>query len=210
MTWKSVHISSKIGLIEFFENLKAHKMEDKLNMIAQPEGLSPLMIAIQNDQIETVKWMLDHGADINFMTADGSNVLHVAATSSGDMLKLLWETKKCATMLNKADSNGNSPAYIALSNACIMNCSVLRGFGATINSADATHAATPVIGAMKRGKLDENSLKKILEVKPDGLTEKETTTGNSVIHCATNKRSLILLMEKFVSSLERSCSGQTF
>uniref|UniRef100_A0A8R1ISY2 ANK_REP_REGION domain-containing protein n=1 Tax=Caenorhabditis japonica TaxID=281687 RepID=A0A8R1ISY2_CAEJA len=50
---------------------------------------------------------------------------------------------------------------------------------------------------MKRGKLDENSLRKMLELKSDGLSEKETTTGNSVIHCATTKKALILLMEKF-------------
>ncbi|CAI2352760.1 unnamed protein product [Caenorhabditis sp. 36 PRJEB53466] len=197
MTWKSVHISAKIGLLEFFENLQQHKLEKNFNAMAQPEGMSPLLIAIQNDQIETVKWMLEHGADINCMTADGANVLHVAATSSGEMLKLLWDTKKCATMLNKGDSNGNSPTYIALSNACILNCSTLRSFGGTINSSDATHAATPVIGAMKRGKLDETSLKKILELKPDGLAEKEPATGNSVIHCATSKKALILLMEKF-------------
>uniref|UniRef100_A0A8R1IDJ3 ANK_REP_REGION domain-containing protein n=1 Tax=Caenorhabditis japonica TaxID=281687 RepID=A0A8R1IDJ3_CAEJA len=129
MTWKSVHISAKIGLIEYFENLPTQKIEKNFNSIVQPEGLSPLMIAIQYDQIDTVKWMLEHDADINCLNSEGGNVLHVAATSSGEMIKLLWETKKCATMLNKSDSSGNSPAYIALSNACIMNCSMLRNFG---------------------------------------------------------------------------------
>lgn len=198
MTWKSVHISSKIGLIEFFENMKEHKLKKYLNLIVQPEGLSPLMIAIQNDQQETVRWMLEHGADINTMTSDGQNVLHVAATlSTGDMLKILWETNKCETMLNKMDSNGCTPAYVALTNACIMNCQTLRGFGGTIQSSESGQAVTPIIGAMKRGKLDEAALKKMLELKPDGLTETEPTTGNTVIHSAVNKKSLILLMEKF-------------
>ncbi|CAL2047836.1 unnamed protein product [Caenorhabditis brenneri] len=198
MTWKSVHISSKIGLIEFFENMKEHKLKKYLNLIVQPEGLSPLMIAIQNDQQETVRWMLDHGAEINTMTSDGQNVLHVAATlSSGEMLKILWETNKCESMLNKMDSNGCTPAYVALTNACIMNCQMLRGFGGTIQSSESNQAVTPIIGAMKRGKLDEASLKKMLEMKPDGLSEKEPTTGNTVIHSAVNKKSLILLMEKF-------------
>lgn len=203
MTWKSVHISSKIGLLEFFENLKPHKIKKYLNVIVQPEGLSPLMIAIQNDQQETVRWMLEHGADINTMTSDGQNVLHVAATlSSGEMLKILWEVKKCNEMLNKMDSNGCTPAYIALTNACIMNCQTLRGFGGTIQSSESTQTVTPIIGAMKRGKLDEASLHKMLEMKPDGLTETEPTTGNTVVHCAVNKKTLILLMEKFLDKID--------
>lgn len=198
MTWKSVHISSKIGLLEFFENMKEHKLKKYLNLIVQPEGLSPLMIAIQNDQQETVRWMLEHGADINTVTADGQNVLHVAATiSNGEILKILWETNKCETMINKTDANGSTPAYSAFSSACITNWQMLRGHGGALQSTESTTNATPFIGAMKRGKLDEASLKKMLEQKPDGLTETEPTTGNTVIHSATNKKCLILLMEKF-------------
>ncbi|NP_001368732.1 phospholipase A2 [Caenorhabditis elegans] len=198
MTWKSVHISSKIGLLEYFENMKEHKLKKYLNLIVQPEGLSPLMIAVQNTQIETVSWMLDHGADINILSSEGQNVLHVAATaSSGDLIKILWETKKCETMINQTDSNGYTPAYVALINACLSNCQTLRGFGGGIQSSDSTQMANPIIGAMKRGKLDEVSLRKMLELKQDGLTETEPTTGNTVIHCAINKKCLILLMEKF-------------
>ncbi|EFP00763.1 hypothetical protein CRE_21172 [Caenorhabditis remanei] len=198
MTWKSVHISSKIGLLEFFENMKEHKLKKYLNLIVQPEGLSPLMIAIQNDQQKTVKWMLEHGADINTMTSDGQNVLHVAATiSNGEILKILWETNKCNEMVNKADANGSTPAYTAITNACVMNCHMLRGHGGALQSTESPTTVYPFIGAMKRGKLDEASLKKMLEMKPDGLTETEPTTGNTVIHSAINKRSLILLMEKF-------------
>uniref|UniRef100_A0A1I7V2V7 phospholipase A2 n=1 Tax=Caenorhabditis tropicalis TaxID=1561998 RepID=A0A1I7V2V7_9PELO len=203
MTWKSVHISSKIGLLEFFENMKEHKLKKYLNLIVQPEGLSPLMIAIQNDQQETVRWMLKHGADISIMTSEGQNVLHVAATlSSGEMLKILWEAKQCEDMLNKMDSNGCTPAYIALTNACIMNCQLLRGFGGTIQSSDSKQTATPIIGAMKRGKVDEASLKKMLEMKPDGMTETEPTTGNTVLHSVVNKKSLILLMEIFRDQID--------
>lgn len=81
-------------------------------------------------RIETVSWMLDHGADINILSSEGQNVLHVAATaSSGDLIKILWETKKCETMINQTDSNGYTPAYVALINACLSNCQTLRGFG---------------------------------------------------------------------------------
>ncbi|CAP26033.2 Protein CBG05582 [Caenorhabditis briggsae] len=198
MTWKSVHISSKIGLLEFFENMRSHKLQKYLNLIVQPEGLSPLMIAIQNDQQETVRWMVEHGADLNTITSDGQNVLHMAATiSNGEILKFLWDTNKCEAMINKTDVNGSTPAYSAFSSACITNWQMLRGHGGALQSTESTTNATPFIGAMKRGKLDEASLKKMLEQKADGLQEVESTTGNSVIHFASNKKCLILLMEKF-------------
>lgn len=38
--------------MEYFENMKEHKLKKYLNLIVQPEGLSPLMIAVQNTQYD--------------------------------------------------------------------------------------------------------------------------------------------------------------
>ncbi|CAB3396955.1 unnamed protein product [Caenorhabditis bovis] len=194
MTWKSVHIAAKIGFIEFFRNMKEHKLGKNFNVIAQPEGLSPLMLAIQNDQLETCSLMMEKGADITYVCPDGSNALHIAATSSVEMIKLLWETKKCDEMLNKADASGNTPMYVALTNGYLSNARYLKAIGASLTAIDATHEATPLIGALKKGKLDDSTIKKILEMKPDALNETEPITGNTVLHCAVNKKSIILLL----------------
>ncbi|CAI5451243.1 unnamed protein product [Caenorhabditis angaria] len=204
MTWKTVHIAAKIGLIEYFEEMKEHKRKRYFNMIAQPEGLNALMIAVQNDQLETVKLMLEQGADINIVSQEGENILHIAALSSMEMIKFLWETKKCATMLNKSDAAGNSPMYIALTNGYLSNARLLKNLGATLTAAEATHEATPLIGSVKRGKLDVATLKKILEIKPDAFEEVEPTTGNSVLHCVTTKRCLVMLMEKYKDKVNTS------
>ena len=47
--WKTVHIASKLGFIQFFKDNQTEMKKD-LNLIAQPQGHSPLVIAILNNR----------------------------------------------------------------------------------------------------------------------------------------------------------------
>ncbi|CAD6197946.1 unnamed protein product [Caenorhabditis auriculariae] len=202
--WKSIHLASKIGLVEYFKTVKERKIKNSLHGICQPEGLPPLMIAIQNDQPEIVKVLLDLGADVTAVCADGSSALHIAAMTNPDMIRLLWSTGKCEKILNAPDGNGNSPMYVAVSNGYISCSRCLSSLGASLSAVNSTEAPTPLIGAIKRGKVDEPILNRILEMSPESLNEIEANTGNGVLHSATNKKTLLMFLNKTEKRLDPS------
>lgn len=121
----------------FFELVKTNALSSAKKLFAKKgvainatrNGMTSLHIAVRNDNIEMVSFLLEKGTFINAITADEDDTpLHIAVNdNSKDMVKFLLE--------NKADPNiengvGETPLYIAsgaINNIEIVKMLLLKG-----------------------------------------------------------------------------------
>lgn len=59
-----------------------------LNTASQPEGKYPLHIAIENQQLELAKLLLNFGDPVDRTDFHGANALHYAARASSQMVEV--------------------------------------------------------------------------------------------------------------------------
>ena len=74
------------------------------------EGVTPLAIAVQKNDLETVKLLTASGADIHTQDTNGNSPLSIALAGSSEMLEAVVNEKNAGL----TDSNGNTPLHLAL------------------------------------------------------------------------------------------------
>ncbi len=74
------------------------------------EGVTPLAIAVQKNDLETVKLLTVSGADIHTQDTNGNSPLSLALAGSSEMLEAVVNE----TNAGLTDSNGNTPLHLAL------------------------------------------------------------------------------------------------
>ena len=74
------------------------------------EGVTPLAIAVQKNDLETVKLLTAAGADIHTQDTNGNSPLSIALAGSAEMLEAVVNEKNAGF----TDSNGNTPLHLAL------------------------------------------------------------------------------------------------
>ena len=74
------------------------------------EGVTPLAIAVQKNDLETVKLLTAAGADIHTQDTNGNSPLSIALAGSSEMLEAVVNE----TNAGFTDSNGNTPLHLAL------------------------------------------------------------------------------------------------
>ncbi|PAV87879.1 hypothetical protein WR25_08656 [Diploscapter pachys] len=211
LLWKSIHVAASLGIVEYFKETSPHKIKSNLYNTC-PEGYSALHLAVKYNRLEVVKLLVDLGADLNTITTNGENCMHLAAFASPQMIKFLHDTGKFTSIINAPNGDGSSPLYIAMSNANPNCARALHNCGASLSADPLDTSPRPLIDAIKRGKLDEATLDQILEQSPDSLNQTEPVTGNHALHCAAYKKDLLVLLDQKVCVLNldmRNNSMQT-
>lgn len=105
------------------------KNPDLLNS-KNPDALTPLNLAAEQDQYEVAKLLLDRGADPLLGDNENSGPIHLAAiTGSQRMVKLLVEQ---GVSIDSQDDNGLTPLHFALSRRQFDMASYLIGAGADV------------------------------------------------------------------------------
>ncbi|VDP13571.1 unnamed protein product [Soboliphyme baturini] len=89
--WQPVHIAAKLGMLPFFERLALCENEQEcrecMNSVCQPEGCYPLHIAIENDHVDLVVFMVNSlHASISQTDIKGQNAFHYAARCSSSAI----------------------------------------------------------------------------------------------------------------------------
>ena len=74
------------------------------------EGVTPLAIAVQKNDLETVKLLTASGADIHTQDTNGNSPLSIALAGSSEMLEAVVNEANAGS----TDSNGNTPLHLAL------------------------------------------------------------------------------------------------
>ncbi len=74
------------------------------------EGVTPLAIAVQKNDLETVKLLTSAGADIHTQDTNGDSPLSIALAGSSEMLEAVVNEANAGF----TDSNGNTPLHLAL------------------------------------------------------------------------------------------------
>ena len=64
-----------------------HWLGADINGVTYPEGQTALILAVRNQDLVAVRWLLMEGADVNKADSEGMTALHHAATGSS----LLWD-----------------------------------------------------------------------------------------------------------------------
>ena len=74
------------------------------------EGVTPLEIAVQKNNIELVHLLTQNGANIHTQDTNGNSPLSMAFASTNEMLEAVVNSRNCTSQ----DSDGNTPLHIAL------------------------------------------------------------------------------------------------
>ena len=145
-----------------------------------------LHYACQIGDTETVKYLIDRGADVNSLDACDDTPLHYACIYGNlDIVKILLDN---GANVNSLDYFDTTPLYTAVSNADIV--SLLIENGADIEIANFL-GDTPLIHACSHGYTE--SMKVMLENGADANCV--TEYGSYPIHYVTNEEQIDLLLQ---------------
>lgn len=81
------------------------------------EGVTPLEIAIQQEDVKTIKLFTSHGANIHTKDTHGKSPLTIALSSNNEV----FEATVNAQNINSQDSEGNTPLHVAILNKAPLN-----------------------------------------------------------------------------------------
>lgn len=167
------------------------------------------MIAIETQQPEIVKFLLNHGADPSARDMNGNNALHYAALASVQMIEIVWEDPRSKVLLNSVNDDHVTPVLLCIRNANPRCLATLLGYGAELNLR--TTGRNPLFEAMQsRGKTTD-VIRQLLAASPNLMHERDQS-GNTVLHVAMYKNSLMGLLYLQARHLDlniRNKAGQT-
>lgn len=95
--------------VKVFEKLTANGADINAR---NKEGVTPLEIAIQQNDVQTTKLFTSHGANIHTKDTNGNSPLTVALASDND----IFEATVNEVNINTQDSEGNTPLHVAIIN----------------------------------------------------------------------------------------------
>lgn len=142
LTWAAVEGNLTVGQI---------LCEEGADPVGHNKESSPLLEAVRNNHLEFAKFLLDHGAQIDYVDDERNSVLHNAA---------FWGTAKLAQFLiengasvDATNKYGDTPLHFAANNGANDIVKLFIKKGAEIDAVG-TKSNTPLFNAVKLGWLD--------------------------------------------------------
>jgi len=110
--WHAAHSASQTGSLEFLKLMLEYGQD--LNVVEQETGSTPLLVATRAQESETVKWLIENGADINVRDEGLWSLLHFA-TNEGH-LEITQTLVEAGSDVNATESAGVVPLHLAARN----------------------------------------------------------------------------------------------
>ena len=115
------------------------------------ENITPLIYAVANNNLTTVKALLGYNPDTEIFTNGGESALHIA--SKDNMLEIAEALIRAETDINLKDSHGATPLHYASAYGYFYMCDLLLYYNADIE-ARAEDGSTPLIASVFSEKAD--------------------------------------------------------
>jgi ankyrin repeat protein/CHAT domain-containing protein len=121
----------------------------RIDAIEKSNGASPLHLAASTaGQVPVVRWLLDHGADVNLPTVQGTTPLHIAAeVGDADVARFLIGR---GARLETKDTEGRTPLAVAAGADKTELVELLSEAGASADPV-AKDGSTPLLVAARHG-----------------------------------------------------------
>ncbi|MDT8401511.1 MAG: ankyrin repeat domain-containing protein [Bacteroidales bacterium] len=120
-----------------------------------PENISPLIYAVANNNLNTVKALLEYNPNTGIMTNSGESALHIAAKDN--MLEIAEALIRTDADLNLKDRHGATPLHYASAYGYFYMCDLLIYYNAAIE-ARSEDGSTPLMAAVYSGQADISDL----------------------------------------------------
>ncbi|MEA1887228.1 MAG: ankyrin repeat domain-containing protein [Bacteroidota bacterium] len=119
------------------------------------QNITPLIYAVANNNITTVKALLEYNPDTEIMTKSGESALHIAAKDN--RLEIAEALIRAEADINIKDPHGATPLHYASAYGYFYLCDLLLYYNANIE-ARANDGSTPLIAAVYSGQADVSDL----------------------------------------------------
>jgi uncharacterized protein len=199
------------------------------------DGVTPLSIAIQQNNTAHVKFYAEHGADINSEDKNGITPLSLALNGSEEMLEMIVNK----TNIMSHDSAGNTPLHVAIiSDASLQKIQYILSLMDNVNARNSDGNSALYLAVLKnRQKLGELLLAKNADIfstnnknysplylalkaggsVQDWLITSQTITatdgsGNTALHYAAEwklSNAVMSLLEKGANPAAKNANGET-
>uniref|UniRef100_A0A914W036 phospholipase A2 n=1 Tax=Plectus sambesii TaxID=2011161 RepID=A0A914W036_9BILA len=201
--WHAVHIAARMGNIDFFVE-KQKEGEDKLKKLlstmSHPEGLYPLIIAVQSNRVALVDKLLAMGADPSLTDVNGNNAMHFASLVSSQMLETLWKYETTHELMYRTNGNGCTPLSVAVTYGTPLCSSMLDHFGTALKAR--CRGNSLLFKAMQSYNTTISVIESLLKAYPDSLMDRDSLSGDSPLHVALFKEPLVALLQLRSSKLD--------
>jgi len=104
---KTIEQALKYNSVELLEKVLTENNEDVNKKLW--DGYTPLLIAVRKNNLEIVKYLVEHGANLKAKNKYGDTVFHRVAWNRGDYKITEYLTKMIPAYINEKDQYGHTP-----------------------------------------------------------------------------------------------------
>ncbi|KAJ6783179.1 hypothetical protein PWT90_10047 [Aphanocladium album] len=145
-----LHLAATIGALGILKLLLEHNADVA---VADDEGLSPFLAAVQHNQIQAAMALLDGGSEVGNCTKDDiqSTALHLASRNGNtEMMKMLLDR---GTDPSAVDANGWTPFAVAVNKNHVEAAKLLLANGVDVNAPDGQIKSPALCEAARQGNI---------------------------------------------------------
>lgn len=203
----ALHLAVIGGNLKLIQHLLPHfKIDCRTNA-----GYTPLLIAVEAEEVEIVRFLLVNGADITCQLRDERSALHLAA--------LAGNTELCEILLTAGipvdaiDAAGHTPAMLAAASRSSATVALLVARGANpveefndaVKHGDAakTRSLFDPFEESRRLRTDNEELKRVLKILESKVvvTEKEEEKKKEFGNTGTQTAATAIVTKRFVNQI---------
>ncbi|KAK3103797.1 hypothetical protein FSP39_021966 [Pinctada imbricata] len=149
--------------------------------------LTPLMLACTKHDLDVIRILVEHGANLNLVNKDGWNPFHIACRE-GDIQVMKYLLSKDTQSWDTVSKNGRTPLHTAALHGNTEAVSYLLDNCAVVMDTTDSCGSTPFIDALRSGHVD---IARILLNRQKVDIHKEDNFGYQTIHLAVQTGQLM-------------------
>ncbi|XP_044016544.1 85/88 kDa calcium-independent phospholipase A2 [Aphidius gifuensis] len=180
-SWSVAHIAVYLSLYDAFQNpiIKNH-----INDSDPTNGISPLQVAIQTNNLQMVKQLINDNCHREHCDYNGNTIYHYAASSTKEIVFALGSD--LSNILNSRNNTGQTPLHVACQNDkpdCVRSLLII-GADVNISASENKNTSPSYVGDY----LKEN--------KQHSLNAEDMKFGGTPLHWSSSREVITALIER--------------